>query len=127
MRELHWDDEGAKAFYRRAADAGDSGALVCIAQLQDKAGDHDGAQATYWQAADRGNPAAFVHLARMREEAGDHDRAEVLYRLAADTGFAYMNPIGAGIHARWPDGLDPNGKPSQPWDKAKLLSDLPNS
>jgi transcriptional regulator with XRE-family HTH domain/Tfp pilus assembly protein PilF len=80
--------KGDEAFYRQAADAGDTTALVHLARLREEAGDREGAEAFYHQALDAGNTTAL--RARSREEAG-------------------------GPEGLWPYGLDPDGTPTPPW------------
>ncbi|WP_229886832.1 helix-turn-helix domain-containing protein [Streptomyces subrutilus] len=79
---LQW----AHSLHQRAADHGNTKALILLALMREEPGDRDGAEALYRQAADHGDPDALHRLALMREEAGDHDGAEALARQAADCG-----------------------------------------
>ena len=45
MQEKVGDLEGAEALHRRAADAGDAGALLRLAEIREKIGDLEGAKA----------------------------------------------------------------------------------
>jgi hypothetical protein len=51
---------------------------------------------------------------RLREEAGDRDGAEALARQAADRGNA-RDPDDRLLTMLWPNGLDPDGTPTTPW------------
>ncbi|MFD9069809.1 hypothetical protein [Streptomyces lasiicapitis] len=73
---------------QRAADQGDTGALLHLAGRRHMAGDRAGAEALYQRAADLGNKEALHHLAQSREDAGDQAAAEALYQRAADQGDA---------------------------------------
>ncbi|MDH2388424.1 helix-turn-helix domain-containing protein [Streptomyces sp. HNM0663] len=79
---LRW----AHHLQHRAADHGDTYALVGLAQMREKAGDRKGAKALYRQAADHGDTYALHRLAQMREEVGDRKGAEALARQAANHG-----------------------------------------
>ncbi|WP_285544085.1 helix-turn-helix domain-containing protein, partial [Streptomyces lavendulae] len=79
---LQW----AHSLRHRAADHGNTDALLLLAVMRDEAGDREGAEALYRQAADHGSAEALNRLAVMRELAGDRDGAEALYRQAADHG-----------------------------------------
>ncbi|WP_405827367.1 hypothetical protein [Streptomyces sp. NBC_00105] len=70
----------------RAAEYGDTRALVRLAVRREEAGGREGAELLARQAADRGDTDALVHLAVRREEAGDRQGAETLYQQAADHG-----------------------------------------
>lgn len=73
-------------YLMKGADAGDTFAMVLIAELRYLAGDRIGAEQVAQQAAEAGNPDALLCLARMREEAGDLKGAEQLLRQAAGAG-----------------------------------------
>ncbi|MEU3344237.1 tetratricopeptide repeat protein [Streptomyces sp. NPDC006700] len=79
---LQW----AYHLFRQAADMGDTGATIGLAEMRAVAGDWDGAEALYRQAADNGHANALIALAGMWETLGDREGAEVLYREAADNG-----------------------------------------
>ncbi|MET7312783.1 helix-turn-helix domain-containing protein [Streptomyces sp. NPDC005571] len=70
----------------RAADFGDTDALVRLAWMREAAGDQEGVERRLRQAADLGDTDALVRLAWMREAAGDRKGAEGLARQAADHG-----------------------------------------
>ncbi|MER6205964.1 hypothetical protein ABT159_10910, partial [Streptomyces sp. NPDC001642] len=73
----------------RAADHGNTDALVRLARMKEEAGDGEGAEGLLHRAADHGNTYALVRLARMKEEAGDGEGAEGLLHRAADHGNTY--------------------------------------
>ncbi|MDH6604487.1 transcriptional regulator with XRE-family HTH domain [Streptomyces sp. SAI-208] len=79
---LQW----AHRLLQRAADHGDTNAMLRLAEMREKAGDRDGAMGPYQQAAVHGDTDALYRLAEMREEAGDRDGAEALARQAAVHG-----------------------------------------
>ncbi|GAA1604678.1 helix-turn-helix domain-containing protein [Streptomyces globosus] len=114
-REEAGDRAGAESLLRQAADHGHPDGLVGLAVLREEAGDRAGAETLARQAADQGNTDALVRLAVLREEAGDQAGAETLARQAADYGDAdvlYRLPL---CNRLWPDGLDPEGTPTAPW------------
>ncbi|MGI5451423.1 hypothetical protein ACQEVM_37825 [Streptomyces sp. CA-243310] len=119
MREEAGDREGAEALCHQAADQGNTHALFSLAVVRERAGDREGAEALYRQAADQGNTHALHRLAVMREEAGDREGAEALYRRVTDCGFRKeefgKSPGSLGIEGLWPYGLDPDGRPTPPW------------
>ncbi|WP_432158833.1 hypothetical protein [Streptomyces sp. bgisy153] len=119
MRERAGDREGAEALARQAVDHGNASALVHLAELRERAGDREGAEALARQAVDHGNASALVHLAGMRERAGDREGAEALARQAVDHGNTSplfgLTEMPAVFNRLWPDGLDPDGTPTVPW------------
>ncbi|WP_203985124.1 tetratricopeptide repeat protein [Sphaerisporangium rufum] len=82
----------AAILWHRAADAGDTFALDCLAQMRaqagdwEEAGDHQEAERLYQLAADAGDTFALSNVAEIREQAGDRQGAEQFYQLAADAG-----------------------------------------
>lgn len=93
VRDIEGEREGAERnlregveHLRRVADAGNTFALVLVAELLYLAGNRIGAEQVAQQAAQTGNPDALPSLARMREEVGDSEGAEQLLRQAADAG-----------------------------------------
>ncbi|MHC3455930.1 hypothetical protein ACLQ2A_34185, partial [Streptomyces prasinus] len=111
-----------------------------LAEMREKAGDREGAEDFARQAADHGNPEALIRLAEMREKAGERESAETLYRQAADRGMGrdllenpsrtirarqaadrgmsrdlLENSFRTILTGRWPNGLDPDGTPTPPW------------
>ncbi|MGW5925904.1 hypothetical protein ACWF2L_06600 [Streptomyces anulatus] len=84
---LQW----AHHLYLQAIGLGDASALVSLAEMHKKAGDHGGAETLLQQAADHGDANALFRLAEMREEAGDRNGAETLHQQAADHG--YPSPV----------------------------------
>ncbi|MFF3623982.1 hypothetical protein [Streptomyces sp. NPDC002467] len=79
---LQW----AHHLLHRAADAGNTNALVELARRRDAAGDQQGAEDYFQQAADAGNTNALIELARRRDAAGDQQGAEDYFQQAADAG-----------------------------------------
>ncbi|MFF3859317.1 helix-turn-helix domain-containing protein [Streptomyces sp. NPDC002209] len=112
MREAAGDQEGAEALYQRATDNGHTNALAILMQMREAAGDQEGGNSLLLRAADAGNTNALVKLARRRERTGDREGAETLLRRAADHGGAWRFPRGDP----WPDGLDADGTPTDPWN-----------
>ncbi|MER5218281.1 helix-turn-helix transcriptional regulator [Streptomyces sp. NPDC002838] len=74
------------AHHLRAANHGNTHALVRQALLAERVGDREAAEALARQAADHGNTHALVRLAEMRAEARDREAAEALARQAAAHG-----------------------------------------
>ncbi|MFE0227816.1 tetratricopeptide repeat protein, partial [[Kitasatospora] papulosa] len=70
----------------RAAERGNTDALVSLAWSREEAEDWEGVEALTRQAADRGNLSALGRLALMREAAGDREDADRLLQQAADRG-----------------------------------------
>ncbi|MFF7859415.1 tetratricopeptide repeat protein [Streptomyces sp. NPDC007904] len=70
----------------RAAENGNTRALLSLARTRKEAGDRKGAETLARHAVSHGNTEALYQLARIREEAGDQEGAETLYRQAADHG-----------------------------------------
>ncbi|MER6038319.1 tetratricopeptide repeat protein [Streptomyces sp. NPDC001835] len=70
----------------RAADHGNTDALVRQAMVREQAGDREGAEILAQQAAGHGDIHTLLRLGDAREEAGDRPGAETLYRQAADQG-----------------------------------------
>ncbi|WP_405525727.1 transcriptional regulator [Streptomyces avidinii] len=99
-------------------------ALGGLAFLLEKAGDHTGAEQLNQLALDAGYTNALVSRARTLEAAGNKPGAEAAARQAADAGNRggidaineLRHPETQGWYTKlWPDGLEPNGTPSQPW------------
>ncbi|MFD9374198.1 tetratricopeptide repeat protein [Streptomyces sp. NPDC059999] len=84
-QRLQW----AHSLRHRAADRGNTKALLLLALMRTEAGDRQGAEAFYRQAADHGDSNALLRLAQMREQDGDRDGVEALYRQATEHGTAY--------------------------------------
>ncbi|MFF8681149.1 hypothetical protein ACF07F_24855 [Streptomyces sp. NPDC015237] len=82
LHRLQW----AHHLRHRAADHGDTVALVRLAEMHQRAVHSQAAEALFRQAAHRGNTEALVRLAEMREENRDPEGAEALAREAADRG-----------------------------------------
>ncbi|MFI7179713.1 tetratricopeptide repeat protein [Streptomyces spororaveus] len=114
LREKAGDRENAENFARQAADHGSTDAFASLAELREKAGDRESAENLARQAADSGRTDAFASLAKLREKAGDRESAENLYRQAADRGTDYSRVLRA-LATWWPNGLDPDGTPTPPW------------
>ncbi|WP_063831873.1 helix-turn-helix domain-containing protein [Streptomyces bikiniensis] len=115
MREEAGDREGAEHLAQQAADLGNPYALSRLAFMREETGDGEGAEHLARQAADLGDTLALFRLAEMREEAGDGEGAEHLARQAADLGTDEIRGTPLGFTTRWPDGLDPGGTPTRPW------------
>ncbi|MFD7935340.1 helix-turn-helix domain-containing/SEL1-like repeat protein [Streptomyces sp. NPDC059755] len=81
-QRLQW----AHHLRHRAAETGDTFALLHLAVMREEAGDREGAETLARQAAHHGNTAALYRLAEMREETGDRESAETLARQVADAG-----------------------------------------
>jgi TPR repeat protein len=110
--------EGALAenLYRQAAERDSSFALNFLAILREQTGDPKDAENFARLAADLGSPDTLYRLDRLREKAGNRKGAENLYRQVADRGHARdMPPGNSAFDAWWPDGLDPDGQPTPPW------------
>ena len=73
--------------YRRAADLGNTDAMINLAWLQEQAGGVNGAVALYRRAAECGSAKALHSLAWLCERAGYTAGAESLYRHSADRGY----------------------------------------
>jgi hypothetical protein len=124
-------DRWAYHFWHKAADTGNTKALVELAQLRKQSAAerlHQEIADVVWlagrarQAADTGDNKALA-LIRIREEAGDRVGAERLLRQAADAGntkilllFLIRKQEQGMEGILWPYGLDPDGTPSAPWD-----------
>ncbi|MFD7560701.1 helix-turn-helix domain-containing protein [Streptomyces sp. NPDC059835] len=93
---LQW----AHSLRHRAADHGNTDALLSLAEMREEAGDRGGAEALARQVADQGHTNALFRLAEMREEAGDRDSAEALARQAADQGDSYVLYHLAGMREK---------------------------
>ncbi|MFE5519891.1 helix-turn-helix domain-containing protein [Streptomyces virginiae] len=115
LREEAGDRESAENLYRQAGDRGYIHALVRLVELLEKAADREGAESIARQAADSGRTGALASLAELREKAGDWESAENLYRQAADFGTEQYDLMRQVLAAWWPNGLDPDGTPTPPW------------
>jgi hypothetical protein len=104
---------------RQAADLGNTDTLHRLAMMREIAGDREGAEAVARQAADHGDAHVLYSLAEIREEAGEREGAEALARQAADVGDAEalygMAMRRQFLDGLWPNGLDPDGTPTPPW------------
>ncbi|MFJ3877063.1 tetratricopeptide repeat protein [Streptomyces sp. NPDC090077] len=89
------EPESDEERYQRAADAGDTDAMVVLALLRTEAGRTDEAETWYRKAADAGNTGGMTGLGVLLANAGRTDQAEAWYRKAADGGETYaMNNLG---------------------------------
>ncbi|POX57510.1 hypothetical protein C3492_43215 [Streptomyces sp. Ru62] len=111
MREEAGYREGAESLARRAAAAGDTGALTVLVRMREEAGDREGAETLACRAAAAGDTGALAELARLRHWAGERKGAEILYRQLADAG----KPVYGSTRIWWLYGLDPDGSPTPPW------------
>jgi hypothetical protein len=115
----------AEAFTQEVIAAGDTNALLTLADFRKDDGDMAGAEALAIQAGTLGNTEALLLAAKLRAEAGDINAAETYSRQAADGGvfddlqFEYqvVTWLEDQVAARWPHGLDADGTPSGPWWK----------
>ncbi|UGT55002.1 caspase, EACC1-associated type [Nocardia asteroides] len=71
---------------RKAADTGNTRAMIELGDLLKQRGELVGAETWYRRAADDGNSDAMVHLGDLLKNRGDLVDAETLYRKAADIG-----------------------------------------
>jgi TPR repeat protein len=116
MREEAGDHERAEDLARQAADHGSNSALHRLAEIRRRAGDHERAENLLRHAADHGSTIAFERLAEMRQKARDQKSAENLLRKAADHGKRNVwDTTPPALTTRWPNGLDPDGTPTPPW------------
>lgn len=76
----------AATLYRKAADAGHTGALLELATLRRQAGDVEGSHRLYVEAGHAGSTEALRVLTLKCEQRGDHAGAEVLARRALAAG-----------------------------------------
>jgi hypothetical protein len=76
----------AMQLFGRAADHGESKALLDMAELWSQAGDQRAADRLCALAAERGNTTAMFDLAALRLDVGDHPGAEALAMQAAEYG-----------------------------------------
>ncbi|MEV0186821.1 helix-turn-helix domain-containing protein [Streptomyces sp. NPDC050625] len=79
---LQW----ARHLRHRAAEYGNTDALVRLAVSREEAGDQQVAEILAQEAAEHSNTRALVHLAERRERTGDRPGAETLARQAAEHG-----------------------------------------
>ncbi|MEU4089256.1 hypothetical protein [Streptomyces aureus] len=135
LRDVEGDREGAEVLLWQAADHGDTDVLVALAREAGNRGDEASAKLLLRLAADHGNSNAPHFLALMQREAsgpggGDTGRArdslELLLRHAADHGHDYILPFAYGVdmllNRLWPNGLDPDGMPTPPWQELEPAS-----
>ncbi|MFJ5780425.1 hypothetical protein [Streptomyces sp. NPDC093094] len=118
-REEAGDRQGSETLLRQAARHGSTSALYRLAVTREEAGDRKGAEELAREAAHHGDTSALHHLAMRRERAGDRSGTETLLRQAADHGSPhalYHRPEMRDVLERlWPNGLDPDGTPTPPW------------
>lgn len=124
IRERAGASEEAERLAAEAAQAGDPAVLTTLATMRDKAGAHEVALAMYERAARAGDTMARGSLALQRDAAGDHEGADRLALQAADAGDSSAintlarergdtDSVSRTRVLRY--GLDPDGKPAQPW------------
>ncbi|NYV73947.1 helix-turn-helix transcriptional regulator [Streptomyces sp. UH6] len=70
----------------RAAETGSPDAMIKMAWVWERAGDHERAESLFWHAAEAGDPRGLKFLGQRREGFRDWEGAEDLYRRAADAG-----------------------------------------
>jgi tetratricopeptide (TPR) repeat protein len=121
LRERTMTRERAEALVRQEGRRRVSGPdLLLHARARERVGDRAGAEALLRQGAEQGNTEALVRLALMRERAGDRAGTEALARQAAlqrrDIHDLYsLLMITRLLNRLWPNGLDPDGTPTLPW------------
>jgi tetratricopeptide (TPR) repeat protein len=76
----------AAQLYRVATECGDATALVALAKLHERAGNHTSAEALYRQAAHGGQAEALAWLGKLLERTGAQASAVGLYQRAAHGG-----------------------------------------
>ncbi|MFE3380976.1 tetratricopeptide repeat protein, partial [Streptomyces anulatus] len=76
----------AESVYRRAVEAGHSGAMFNLGILLGKAGRFEEAESVYHQAAEAGHSDAMVNLGVLLAKAGRFEEAEVSFRQAIEAG-----------------------------------------
>lgn len=91
------DQDSAESLYWRASAAGDTAALLELAEMREGSSEYDVAELAYRRAADAGESTGLMKLARLREKAGDHAAAERLFREAADAGNPSALVVLAGL------------------------------
>ncbi|MFC8093612.1 hypothetical protein [Streptomyces sp. NPDC057301] len=126
------DLEGAATLARQAAKTGSTSALMDVAGMRQKAGDREDAEALYRQAADAGSRIALIRAAGMWEDVGNAASADALLQQCTNAGetSALLHPAWISwaeerqlVPAqRWPYGLDPDGRPSAPWDPLDTMT-----
>ncbi|MER6108741.1 tetratricopeptide repeat protein [Streptomyces hirsutus] len=124
LRERAGDHEGAERVTREEVSAGSTYALRQLSQMREAAGDHIAAERLARQAAYAGGTIALTKLAELRERAGDQKGANRLALQAADAGNSsalrllaeIRREAGVSKHGLWLYGLEPDGRPSAPWD-----------
>ncbi|MEV7523826.1 transcriptional regulator [Streptomyces sp. NPDC091371] len=79
---LHWSHR----LWLRAAELGDTVAMVEVAKAKRRAGDVEGADRLIERAAEAGHDQSAMSLAMSRAAVGDFDRADRLVRLTCDAG-----------------------------------------
>ncbi|MFF8958709.1 tetratricopeptide repeat protein [Streptomyces sp. NPDC014894] len=119
MREEAGDHVEAIQLFSETASAGNLTALLHLARILKESGARREAEELYRDVITAGNTMAMLHLATMRAEDGYHEQATKLLREAADAGQHMHNyPEGKTLYERWPNGLDPDGRPSPSWPQA---------
>ncbi|MFF4030921.1 helix-turn-helix domain-containing protein [Streptomyces sviceus] len=104
----------AEVLIQQGADAGDLYALDFLVSWRQEAGDHEGAEALAWQAAAAGHANPLERVVSFRERTQGRMEAQAMARKAVNAGHA--NHLGKRrLTAWWPDGLDPDGTPTSPW------------
>ncbi|PPJ35818.1 hypothetical protein C5E45_23700 [Nocardia nova] len=93
------DPVQAEARYRKAADTGDTSAMVSLGHLLERQGDPVQAEHWYRKAADTGNTDAMFRLGRLFYE-DDPVQAEHWHRKAADTGHTGAM-VNLGVLLEW--------------------------
>ncbi|WP_455908307.1 helix-turn-helix domain-containing protein [Streptomyces hydrogenans] len=123
MREEAGDRGGAEVLAQLAADRGDTIPMTKLAAMREEAGDMEGAETLAHRAFAQGDSSILVRLILNRTTTGDWERVENLARHAADSGhpsrrsgLILPTDLRKDVFLRlWPNGLDPDGTPTPPW------------
>ncbi|MGW1931248.1 helix-turn-helix domain-containing protein [Streptomyces sp. NPDC001919] len=116
LEEVGWQF-GISALWEKVHSFRDLDAFVRVGELLEVAEEPALAEAFYRNSAAAGNIYAQVRLAHFLEGTGDRAGAEKIYRQLTDAGSAYEVNLGNWENRWWPYGLDPDGTPSQPWNR----------
>lgn len=130
-REDAGDWEEAERLAQQLADSGNPQGLLNLARRRRQTARPDEAEALYRRAAEGADFKLLASLAEARffrivdacvahgRELSARDVQEVkdLYRRCADAGGAMRDDLRRHMATYWPNGLDPDGTPSEPWSR----------
>ncbi|WP_316782941.1 tetratricopeptide repeat protein [Streptomyces sasae] len=124
MREEAGDLDGAEAAYLQAVNGGVTSALLGLGQMREKAGNLKGAEVAYRQAMEEGDSELLLDLAELRSLTEGMETARAVIRQAADSARVFPRVDDLFLEGRdwlraeclWPNGLDPDGTPTPPWE-----------